>query len=99
MLDVQGMTIDDLIPLHLFIATGRPVVNKTGLTGKFDFHLEYAPEEVNGRRPLVNGQDAGEPTAPSIFTALQEQLGLRLESTKGQGEYFVVDHVERPADN
>ena len=97
-LDAQDLTISDLVKVHLFLAAGRPVIDKTGLTGKYDFHMEYAAE-INGQRPLVNGADAGEPTAPSIFTALQEQLGLRLESTKGPGEYLVIDHAERPTEN
>jgi len=64
------------------------VVNKTGFTGMFDLHLEYAPVE-----------DTDDTARPSIFTALQEQLGLRLESAKGPVEVLVVDHVERPSDN
>jgi uncharacterized protein (TIGR03435 family) len=66
----------------------RTVVNKTGFTGMFDLHLEYAPVE-----------DIADVGRPSIFTALQEQLGLRLESVKGPVEVLVVDQVERPSDN
>ena len=87
LLEADGLTIADLVRFHLFVAAGRPVNDKTGLTGKFDFHLEYARE------------DAADATVPSIFTALQEQLGLRLEPTKGPGEYFVIDHVEKPTEN
>jgi uncharacterized protein (TIGR03435 family) len=70
--------------------TGRPVVDKTGLSGKYDYRLEYAPED--------NSVDA-DPTGPSIFTAVQEQLGLKLESAKGPVGIFVIDHVERPSGN
>lgn len=66
----------------------RTVVNKTGFTGMFDLHLEYAAVE-----------DTADTTRPSIFTALQERLGLRLESAKGPVQVLVVDHVERPSDN
>ena len=66
----------------------RTLVNKTGFIGMFDLHLEYAPVE-----------DTADTVRPSIFTALQEQLGLRLESAKGPVEVLVVDHVERPSDN
>ena len=94
-LDAEGLTLDELATLHLFLAAGRPVTNRTGLTGRFTLRMEYAPPE--GTR--LNGAELPESAAPSIFTALQEQLGLRLESTKGSGEYLVVDHVERPTEN
>jgi len=93
-LDVEGMTLDELADVHLYLAAGRPVTNKTGLTGRFNFHMEYAPPE--GTR--FNGGEV-ESTAPSIFTAIQEQFGLKLESSRGQGEYLVIDHVEKPAEN
>jgi len=92
--DEEGVTLADLAKFSLLLASGRPVNDKTGLTGRFNVHLEYAPPEdarVNGQRI-----DAADVTAPSIFTAIQEQLGLRLESSKGPGEYLVIDHVERP---
>jgi uncharacterized protein (TIGR03435 family) len=63
---------------------GRIVIDRTGLTGKFDFDLTWAADG--------NPDAAG----PSIFTALQEQLGLKLESTRGPVEVLVIDHVERP---
>lgn len=94
-LDAEGITLDELTNIHLYLAAGRPVADKTGLTGRFNFHLEYAPPE--GTR--VNGAEVVESTAPSIFTALQEQLGLKLETAKGQGEYLVVDRVEKPTEN
>jgi uncharacterized protein (TIGR03435 family) len=88
--------------------TGRIVVNKTNLTGKFDFNLEYTPEpgQMPGPPPppLPGGGPAPalppvDPNGPSLFTALQEQLGLKLESQKSPVEIMVVDHVERPSDN
>ena len=95
--DAEGVTIDDLAKVSLYLAAGRPITDRTGLTGKYNVHLEYAAPE--GTR--LNGQaaDPTESTAPSIFTALQEQLGLRLDSAKGQGEYLVIDHIEKPTDN
>lgn len=68
---------------------GRIVVDKTGLAGKYDIILKWTPEEQQG------SPDAG----PSILTALQEQLGLKLESTKGPVDTFVVDSVEKPSEN
>jgi uncharacterized protein (TIGR03435 family) len=69
---------------------GREVVDRTGLTGTFDFELRYAPDSVRATA------DDPTQTLPDVFTALQEQLGLRLESQRGPVEYLVVDRVERP---
>jgi uncharacterized protein (TIGR03435 family) len=69
----------------------RPVVDRTGYTKTFDAHLEWIPTEI-----AVDPN--GEP-GPSIFTAIQEQLGLRLEAQKGPVETLVIDHIERPGDN
>jgi uncharacterized protein (TIGR03435 family) len=66
------------------------VIDKTNLKGLYDFRLQFTPE-------AFSGNTAG--TGPSIFTALQEQLGLRLESTKGPVDVLVIDHVERPSEN
>ncbi|MDW5265815.1 MULTISPECIES: TIGR03435 family protein [Acidobacteriaceae] len=71
---------------------GRPVVDKTGLTGVYDIKLETTQAE------LPAGDDT-QNSAPSIFTIVQEQLGLRLESAKDSVETLVIDHVERPAEN
>jgi uncharacterized protein (TIGR03435 family) len=70
----------------------RPVVNRTGLTGKYDFKLEFSPENVVANTADPNG-------FPSIFVAVQEQLGLRLEPAKEPVEILVIDHVERPSGN
>ena len=76
---------------------GHPVIDKTGLTGIYDFDLKYAkPEEQGGSGKTDNGSAE---QAPSIFTALQEQLGLKLQSTKGPVKTLVIDHVEKPAEN
>jgi uncharacterized protein (TIGR03435 family) len=69
---------------------GRTVRDETGLAGVFDFHLEWTPDTT------TDAVGSG----PSLFTALQEQLGLRLLARKGAGEVLVIDHVERtPAEN
>jgi uncharacterized protein (TIGR03435 family) len=70
----------------------RPVVDKTGLTGAYTIHLEATPEFAMNR-------GAPQPRDTSIFTAVQEQLGLRLESRKAQIEVFVVDHIDKPSEN
>jgi uncharacterized protein (TIGR03435 family) len=77
---------------------GRPVVDKTEIAGRFDFDLEFLPDESSaGLRIRLASSDS--PNATSIFTAIQEQLGLKLESTRGPGEFIVIDQVERPSEN
>jgi len=69
----------------------KPVVDQTGLTGKWDFLLKWRPDTA---------PDTGDPNAlPGLFTAIQEQAGLKLEGTTAPVEVLVVDHVERPSAN
>lgn len=71
----------------------KPVVDKTNLSGHYDVELRWTPESA-AIRP-----DASEQNAPDIFTAIQEQLGLKLQAAKGPVRVFVIDHVEKPSDN
>jgi uncharacterized protein (TIGR03435 family) len=75
---------------------GRTVVDRTNLDGVFDLLLEWTPDTTAA---LPTNQEALPVGGPSIFAALQEQLGFRLEATKGRIEVFVIDHVERPSEN
>lgn len=79
---------------------GRVVIDKTGLTATYDFQLTYAPEQLTaaGGPPLLNGGTPStvDPDAPNLFTALQEQLGLKLESRRGPVDVVVVERLERP---
>ena len=90
----------------LSIVLGRRVIDKTGFIGSFDVHLEFSPEGTAlDRRGLgdvdLTANIANPDTSrPSIFTAVQEQLGLKLDSQKGPMEVLVIDHVERvPGEN
>ena len=79
---------------NLAFQVQRNVIDKTGLTGKYDFTLNWRPLELEGKA------DAGaDDSAPDLFTALQEQLGLKLEPSKGPVDTLVVDHVEMPTEN
>ncbi|HWB33142.1 MAG TPA: TIGR03435 family protein [Acidobacteriaceae bacterium] len=85
-------------PISLLMAElqqrlGRPVVDRTGLTGRYTFKLSWTPDSASA--PNAPDVDSG----PSIFTAIQEQLGLRLEGTHAPVQLLVVDHVERPTEN
>jgi uncharacterized protein (TIGR03435 family) len=68
----------------------RPVVDQTGLKGRYDFKLQWSTDETRAT-------DADAP--PGLFTAIQEQIGLRLEPVKAQADVLVVDKVERPGAN
>lgn len=70
---------------------GRPVINQTGLTGLYDVTLDWTPNPVADTNPDASG--------PSLFTALEEQLGLRLVEIKGPVEVVVIDHIEKPSEN
>jgi uncharacterized protein (TIGR03435 family) len=82
----------------LFSWMDRPVMDKTELKGLFNFQLEFSPDESmpGYRLPVTPSDPIG---GTSIFTAVQEQLGLKLEPAKGSGEFLVVDSVERPSEN
>ena len=79
---------------------GRLVIDKTGLTGLFDIHLEYSRDDAmrmtEGPDPSIASPSG---TKPSIFKALQEQLGLKLTPDKAPVEVIIIDHAEPPSEN
>jgi uncharacterized protein (TIGR03435 family) len=79
----------------------RPVVDQTGLTGKYDFNLDFTPDEsqFEGMGAKVSPQTDSANAPPNLYTAIQEQLGLKLEATKAPAEVLVIDHVEKPSEN
>jgi uncharacterized protein (TIGR03435 family) len=102
-LGARRMTIGQIasfLPVtSLKVNTGmdRPVLDHTGLTGRYDFSLEFTPQ-LNG--PVPAGADfQPDPSGPTFLEALQEQLGLKLESQTGPVNVFVVDHAEEPSPN
>jgi len=74
----------------------RSVVDNTGLSGTYDFDLEWTPDESQFGGTLPRSV---EPTKPGLFTAMREQLGLRMEPTKGLVQTLVIDRIERPSEN
>jgi uncharacterized protein (TIGR03435 family) len=66
----------------------RPMVDETGLKGKFDFKLKWSTNDAPNNDPNA---------PPGLLTAVQEQLGLKIEATKGPADVLVIDHVERPS--
>jgi uncharacterized protein (TIGR03435 family) len=75
---------------YLASIVGRPVVDRSGLSGIFEIDLQFRPEPYTG---------FGDPNAPSVFTALQAQLGLRLQTGTGDVETYVIDEAQLPSEN
>jgi uncharacterized protein (TIGR03435 family) len=101
----QAVSMKTLVD-ELSREVGRPVLDQTGLTGKYDFTFKFARDDL--RLQASQGGAASDQTAlavsdpsggPTLFTALQQYLGLKLESGKGPVEIIVIDHVERPSAN
>jgi uncharacterized protein (TIGR03435 family) len=86
-----GVPMAQLAPL-ISLVVQRPVVDRTGITGNFDIEMTFSP----GQAP---GGDLGNPDSPSIFTALEEQLGLKLDAEREVVEVLVIDRIERPSEN
>jgi uncharacterized protein (TIGR03435 family) len=84
-----GSTLDYFL-FGLSQNLGRTFVNQTGLTGRYDFELHWTPDDASASTA---------DTSPSIFTAIQEQLGLKLQSTRGPVQCLVIDHIEPPSEN
>jgi uncharacterized protein (TIGR03435 family) len=79
--------------------TSRVVLERTGLSGLFDFDVEWTPDQLPRQPPDDPEPLRIDPNGPLLFTALQEQLGLKLESTRGPVDVLVVDRVERPTED
>jgi uncharacterized protein (TIGR03435 family) len=88
----SGTPLIRLLPI-LSSEAGRMVVDKTGLTGKYNFTLSWRPAMAQA------AADATGDSMPDLFTAIQEQLGLKLEPMKGPVDVVVIDHLERPGEN
>lgn len=106
----RGLFVGQGIPFVRFVNTlenelGRLVMDQTGLKGTYDFSLRWASDEDSAA--MVRAPDGAsmgtasvpDPAGPSLFAALQEQLGLKLVPTKGAVDVIVIDHIERPTAN
>ena len=102
--NLQGVNMAGLVQL-LSQQLGRPVIDKTGIEGAFDVELRWTPEPGQGGGPFGGAPPPPEAIAqsdssgPSIFTAIQEQLGLKLDSTKGPVEIMIIDSATKPTEN
>ena len=86
-----------ILLLWLSQTVQRTVIDRTGLDGNFDVDLTFAPEQAP--RPPGDTQPAGDSNGPSLFTALQEQLGLKLEAGTGPVDVLVIDSVQKPTED
>ena len=91
-MEAVGVTVKMLADILSGIM-GRPVNDGSGLTGQYDFKLEWAPD------PGSSPEHPDDTTGPSIFTALSDQLGLRVTSTKGPVQVYVIEKIEHPSEN
>ncbi len=100
-LPARNATMSDLAGVMQSAVLDRPVVNQTGISGRYDFVLSWTPDEFQfggaGARGAPPGPNGEQP--PDIFTAFREQLGLKLESTKSQADVVVVDSIDKPTPN
>ena len=100
-LPARNATMGDFAGVMQTAVLDRPVVDKTGLSGRYDFTLKWTPDETQfasmGVRVPPPTDDPNAP--PGLFTAIQEQLGLKFDSTKAPVDVLVIDRVERPSEN
>jgi uncharacterized protein (TIGR03435 family) len=89
MIRFTNTSMDDFA-ISMEFEMDKPVVNQTGLSGRYDFILNWATNETATSDPNA---------PPGVFTAIQEQLGLKLAPVKAQADVIVIDHVERPSAN
>jgi uncharacterized protein (TIGR03435 family) len=100
-MDARGLSMKEFAQ-RLSSILDRKVVDKSGIAGQFDFHLEFAPDETTrgfGGRGGAGEAASATPEGPSVFSALQEQFGLKLMPDKGPVDSLVIDHVEKPSEN
>jgi len=93
----RNATMAELASVMQRAALDDPVLDKTGLIARYDFDLEFTPDEAVFGGAL--GKGAEDSPKPGLFAAIQQQLGLRLEASRGLVDVLVIDHVERPSEN
>ncbi|MGP8260965.1 MAG: TIGR03435 family protein [Acidobacteriaceae bacterium] len=92
-------TMKDFTDFLQMLVLDKPVVDQTGITGRFDSNVTFTPDQAqfNGNPPKLKAADV--PDAPDLFTAIQQQLGLKLTAEKTAVDVLVIDHVEKPSPN
>ena len=100
-LNVRNALMSDFTGLMQSVVLDRPVVDQTGLTGRFDFTLNWTPDDsqFGGMGAKIPPPTDSADAPPNLYTAIQEQIGLKLEATKAPADVMVIDHVEKPSAN
>lgn len=100
-LGVRNANMADFTGLMQEAVLDRPVLDQTGLTGRFDFTLLWTPDDsqFSGMGAKIPPPTDAANAPPNLYTAIQEQIGLKLEATKAPADVMVIDHVEKPSDN
>jgi len=100
-LTVARASMEDFTGLMQSVVLDRPVLDQTGLTAKYDFSLSWTPDDsqFGGLAAKVPPPTDGSNAPPALYTAIQEQIGLKLDATKAPAEVLVIDHVEKPSEN
>jgi uncharacterized protein (TIGR03435 family) len=100
-LGVRNANMADFVGLLQGAVLDRPVVDHTGLTGRFDFSLNWTPDDSQfaGMGAKIPPPTDGANAPPSLYTAIQEQIGLKLDATKALADVIVIDHLEKPSEN
>jgi len=100
-LHVTNANMADFVGLMQQAVLDRPVLDQTGLTGRFDFTLKWTPDDsqFGGMGAKIPPPTDSANAPPALYTAIQEQVGLKLDATKAPAEVLVIDHVEKPSEN
>ena len=100
-LGVRNANMGDFTGLMQRAVLDRPVLDQTGLKGRFDFTLVWTPDDsqFSGMGVKIPPPTDTANAPPNLYTAIQEQIGLKLEATKAPADVMVIDHVEKPSDN
>ena len=96
-LEVGNATMTDFAKFLQRFVTDRPVLDQTGITGKYDLTLRWTPDD--SQPGAVRQSEDNNSSLPGLFTAIQEQLGLKLREEKHPAEVLVIDHIEMPSEN
>jgi uncharacterized protein (TIGR03435 family) len=100
-LSVRNALMTDFTGMMQSVVLDRPVLDQTGLTGRFDFTLNWTPDDSQFAGmgvPVPPPTDSAD-APPNLYTAIQEQIGLKLEATKAPADVMVIDQVEKPSAN
>ena len=100
-LNVTNANMGDFAGLMQNAVLDRPVLDQTGLSGRWDFTLKWTPDDsqFGGMGARIPPSTDGSTAAPALYTAIQEQIGLKLDAMKAPAEVLVIDHVEKPSEN